>query len=252
MTEAPSEALGPMEAFESYESFEPFRRRWSRRRRAHPRHRAALAEVAVLRPAWQSGHAARRRTGHVRGDAEGDRDPTTDKHFIYLLAWWCDPWVNLTGPGSALLDLFAAAGKKECRSGCSSGMRHGCRVSAISPYSPTCRPRPQPDPELPAQQDNAGGAKSHHQKLLVVKGSEGLITFCGGIDVNADRRYTLPPPPGSYRTDRPSELSWIGGSGGSGSGTATGKPLHDVHARVAGRASLAAPGVPSAVVGSLR
>jgi len=27
-------------------------------------------------------------------------------HFVYLLGWWTDPWVNLTGPGTCLLDLF--------------------------------------------------------------------------------------------------------------------------------------------------
>ena len=27
----------------------------------------------------------------------------------------------------------------------------------------------------------------HHQKVLIVKGDEGLITFCGGVDINSDR-----------------------------------------------------------------
>ena len=28
---------------------------------------------------------------------------------------------------------------------------------------------------------------SHHQKVLIVKGSLGLIGFCGGVDINKDR-----------------------------------------------------------------
>lgn len=34
-----------------------------------------------------------------------------DQHYVYLLGWWCDPWVNLAGPGTCLLDLFARAGR---------------------------------------------------------------------------------------------------------------------------------------------
>jgi phosphatidylserine/phosphatidylglycerophosphate/cardiolipin synthase-like enzyme len=32
---------------------------------------------------------------------------------------------------------------------------------------------------------------SHHQKVLIVKGSEGLIAFCGGIDINPDRIHNV-------------------------------------------------------------
>jgi len=91
-------------------------------------------------------------------------------------------------------------------------------------------------PNCFAQQDNPGVPKSHHQKLLVVKGNKGLISFCGGIDVNADRRYPVPPPAGSYRSDRPRNVGWVGASGSS-AGAPTGSPLHDVHTRVTGRAA---------------
>lgn len=57
---------------------------------------------------------------------------------------------------------------------------------------------------------------SHHQKVLVVKGSEGLIAFVGGVDWNPDRINNL-------RT-------------GSFSGQA-GSPLHDVHCRIEGPAA---------------
>ncbi len=53
--------------------------------------------------------------------------------------------------------------------------------------------------------------QSHHQKVLIVKGSEGLIGFCGGIDIAKDRVQPLYKP--------------------------TGSPLHDVHCRIQGNAA---------------
>ena len=182
-------------------------------------------------------------------------DTATDNtHFIYLLAWWCDPWVNLTDPGTSLLDLFDAAGRK------------GVQIRVLLWNAPAAVPGfPNHSrlhdaaetalnriPNCFAQQDDAGLTRSHHQKLLVVKGNKGLISFCGGIDVNADRRYPLPPPAGSYRSDRPRNISWVGASGSS-AGSPTGSPLHDVHARVDGpRGIVAAAVVPLALVVSLR
>jgi phosphatidylserine/phosphatidylglycerophosphate/cardiolipin synthase-like enzyme len=51
-------------------------------------------------------------------------------------------------------------------------------------------------------------AGTHHQKMLIVKGSEGLIGFCGGIDINPDRIHTVGATPGA--------------------------PFHDVHCRIKG------------------
>jgi len=161
-------------------------------------------------------------------------------HFIYLLAWWVDPWVNLTGPGTSLLDLFARAGERgvqirvlmweppRIREG--EHLRlHEAAVDALNRL-PNCH----------AQQDSGQAtAKSHHQKLLVVQGRGGLVALGGGVDVNADRVHDLPPPAGSYRADRPA-IGWTGSSGsGSGSGPAgSGNPLHDVHARLTGPTAL--------------
>jgi phosphatidylserine/phosphatidylglycerophosphate/cardiolipin synthase-like enzyme len=167
---------------------------------------------------------------------------TDGTHYIYLLAWWLDPWVNLDGPGTSLLDLFARAGERGVQVrvlawdaprltlGPHSAL-HDAAVAAISRL-PNCH----------AQQDLGGGltsAKSHHQKLLVVQGRDGLVALCGGVDVNADRIHDLPPPPGSYRADRPA-VGWTGASGGSGGSgpQGTGNPLHDVHARVTGPTAL--------------
>lgn len=52
---------------------------------------------------------------------------------------------------------------------------------------------------------------SHHQKVLIVKGSEGLIGFAGGVDINPDRVDQV--------------------------GATSGAPLHDVHCRVKGPAA---------------
>ncbi len=52
--------------------------------------------------------------------------------------------------------------------------------------------------------------QSHHQKLLLVRGSEGLVGFCGGIDLSFDRVRVVRRHPGS--------------------------PFHDVHCRIQGPA----------------
>ena len=49
---------------------------------------------------------------------------------------------------------------------------------------------------------------AHHQKVLIVKGSQRLIGSCGGLDINSDRIQVV--------------------------GVSKGEPLHDVHCRVAG------------------
>jgi phosphatidylserine/phosphatidylglycerophosphate/cardiolipin synthase-like enzyme len=158
-------------------------------------------------------------------------------HFVYLLGWWVDPWVNLTGPGTCLLDLFARAGERGVQVrvlvwdapsvifGQHSRL-HDAAVTAINRL-PNCH----------AEQDDPGAlTKSHHQKLVVVQGRSGLVALCGGVDVNADRIHDLPPPPATYRADRPA-VGWTGSSGGSGP-AGTGYPLHDVHARLTGPTAL--------------
>jgi len=67
----------------------------------------------------------------------------------------------------------------------------------------------------------------HHQKILIVYGDQGLITFCGGMDINPNRLPSTSSPPS--------------GSGGSGSGSGGGgkwrNPMHDVHCRIKGPAA---------------
>lgn len=162
----------------------------------------------------------------------------TREHFVYLLAWWCDPWLNLMGAGTSLLDLFARAGragvqvrglfwKPSSLVYPNHAKLHAAAVAAINRL-PNCH----------VQLDDAPGAtKSHHQKLLVIRGELGLVALAGGVDVNADRIHALPPHGHGYRADRPSDIGWVGASGGSGSGSGpggSGEPLHDVHALITG------------------
>jgi phosphatidylserine/phosphatidylglycerophosphate/cardiolipin synthase-like enzyme len=51
----------------------------------------------------------------------------------------------------------------------------------------------------------------HHQKILIVKGSQGLIAFCGGVDISPTRIFQSSSDPGS--------------------------PLHDVHCQIKGPAA---------------
>ena len=94
--------------------------------------------------------------------------------------------------------------------------------------------------------------KSHHQKLLVVQGRDGLVALCGGVDINADRVYDLPPPPWLLPVVIARTIGWTDSSGGSGP-EGSGNPLHDVHARLTGpdRAAAAAC-LPPPLVGALR
>jgi phosphatidylserine/phosphatidylglycerophosphate/cardiolipin synthase-like enzyme len=160
----------------------------------------------------------------------------TREHYIYLLAWWCDPWVNLTGPGTCLLDLFQRAGTR--------GVQIRVLIWQGGPFRNQVRLHEAAVralnrlPNCHAQTDNPSWTKSQHQKLLVVNGSDGLVALCGGVDVNADRLHPLPPPRNAYRADRPADLGWEGMSGGTSGPAGGGQPLHDVHARVSGPAAL--------------
>jgi phosphatidylserine/phosphatidylglycerophosphate/cardiolipin synthase-like enzyme len=205
--------------------------------------RAALSGSAYWRSQLRFGLAGNTVVPLVDGPAtfaamrQAIDSAADETHFIYLLGWWVDPWVNLTGPGTSLLDLFSRAGERRVQirvlmwdapffPGFTNHSRlHDAAVVTLNRI-----------PHCHAQQDAGGSvARSHHQKLLVVNGREGLVALCGGVDVNVDRLHTLPPPASAVRADRP-QVGWVGSSG-SGAGGA-GEPLHDVHASVTGPTAL--------------
>ena len=163
----------------------------------------------------------------------------TRDHYVYLLGWWCDPWVNLTGPALACSTCSSGRATWVCRSACSIWDAPALVFPNHSRLNDAAVMALNRLPNCHAQQDDPGVRKSQHQKLLVVKGTGGLVAIGGGVDVNADRVYALPPPPGAFRSDRPRQLGWGEGSGGSGSGPAgSGAPLHDVQVRVSGPSAL--------------
>ncbi len=140
---------------------------------------------------------------------EALRTANSSGHYIYLLGWWLTDDLQLSegDSSSTTRAIFTIAS------------RYGVQVRAML----WDQVGTQNSDEVEHINDLMNGAAvlddrtldgfgSHHQKILVVKGPEGLIAFCGGIDINPDR------------------VSW----GNSGS---DGAPLHDVHFRLQGPAA---------------
>ncbi len=156
------------------------------------------------------------------------------EHYIYLLGWWLTddfPLVQTTPPPPLVTvrQIFAnasAAGvqiramlwdqvgtQNTAEVGRISGLATGAAILDNHTFSRRL-----------FLGQNIG---SHHMKVLVVKGEQGLIAFCGGIDLNPDR---LPAVTGSGG-------SGSGGSGSSGSGSSGSgaiPPLHDISCRITG------------------
>jgi uncharacterized repeat protein (TIGR03803 family) len=103
--------------------------------------------------------------------------------FVYLLGWWLtDSFPLIPGDSkSTIQDLFKDASDK------------GVPVRAML----SNHLAPHPTEPIAHINNLSNGAAihdnrflnfgSHHQKILIVNGSEGLIAFCGGIDINPDR-----------------------------------------------------------------
>ena len=92
-------------------------------------------------------------------------------------------------------------------------------IDKLNPAAPA--PEETPRRALCILDDNTRMAGAHHQKILLVWGSKGLIGFFGGIDVNSDRVHA----------DK--ARFFIGKAM-----IEVGAPLHDVHARVTGQAAV--------------
>lgn len=160
---------------------------------------------------------------------------TGREHYIYLLNWWMDLDEPLDVPttGSAC-PPSPRGGPSTLRSLLTDKSAAGVQIRAM--LWDQFLPNPtKNDAEARFIDGLASGAAiverhhtssfgSHHQKVLVVKGTSGLIAFCGGIDFNCDRIC----PDGACPPS---------GSGGSASGGNQGNPQHDVHCRIAGPAA---------------
>lgn len=137
-------------------------------------------------------------------------------HYIYLLGWWLTDDFPLVpaDPDSTMWSLFKKASAKgvqiramlwDQKSGCpnpSEQLQNTGEVNHINEWL-SMGQAILDDRTLPYG--------SHHQKILVVKGEEGLIAFCGGVDINPDRIHPVGPTQGA--------------------------PFHDVHCRITGPAA---------------
>jgi phosphatidylserine/phosphatidylglycerophosphate/cardiolipin synthase-like enzyme len=152
----------------------------------------------------------------IRGRATFDamlramRTATGPGHFIYLMGWW-------------LTDSFVFAGGTTIGQVFTNASRAGVAVRALL-WDQFGRQNSAEVDNINAMPNGAAILDnrtlifgSHHQKVLIVNGREGLYAFCGGIDLNPDRINTVTT--GTFS------------SGGAGS------PLHDVHCQIQGPAA---------------
>lgn len=135
---------------------------------------------------------------------------TNTNHFIYLAGWWLTHDFRMRGlPGTTMGDYLSAASGRgvEIRSMLSAhlGNQNAAAVAFINGLVRGA-----------AIHDNRHlNFGSHHQKVLVVYGTQGLIAFVGGIDVNPDRIL-------------------MKGVGANVNGDTEGAPFNDVHSEVRG------------------
>jgi phosphatidylserine/phosphatidylglycerophosphate/cardiolipin synthase-like enzyme/outer membrane protein OmpA-like peptidoglycan-associated protein len=145
------------------------------------------------------------------------RTASAPGHYIYLLGWWLsldfelverkvmttmhallrDASARGVQVRAMLWDQWTPATQNEGEVREINGLRHGAAIHDNRVLASTLT------------LDHKIG--SHHQKVLVVSGSEGLIAFCGGIDINPDRLHSV--------------------------GATVGAPLQDVHCCIRGPAA---------------
>jgi len=160
---------------------------------------------------------------------------TNAEHYIYLLGWQLVDDFDMTPPApSHFRDLMTAA----------SGRGVQIRAMLWKQFKGINKPQVDAINKLKtgaAILDNETKTiyGAHHQKILVVKGSQGLIGFCGGIDINSDRitgAATASSTSGG-QGGAPDEQIPVAASGSSGGG-GNGSPLHDVHCKIVGPSAI--------------
>jgi phosphatidylserine/phosphatidylglycerophosphate/cardiolipin synthase-like enzyme len=137
----------------------------------------------------------------------------TDKvGFIYLLAWWLDVDLPLLSEdkSSTLRNLLAAASGRgvEIRAMVWKQVFNGETNEGSVAFINSLKTGRAVLDDYTWMRGVALVA-SHHQKVLLVKTRQGLVGFCGGIDINADRIM-------------------------SDQKKSPGSPLHDVHCKIEG------------------
>lgn len=235
-------------------------------------------EAAGIAPAdqrvdrWARALGARMRPGNqVTGLVDGPetfgsvlhamRTATGPGHFVYLLGWWLDldvPLAPSAQPAACARVATPAGTTSRLRSVLHSADAAGVQVRAML-WDQTGSSKNTAEVGWvnsllhgAAILDNnqlSATFGSQHQKIIVVAGSEGLVAFCGGIDINWDRvcpSFPLFPPsgattPGGEAEETASIAQQASGvsaeSSGGSSGGGGGDPLHDVHVRLVGPAA---------------
>ena len=141
-------------------------------------------------------------------------DSSDNEFYIYILGWWLDDTIPLMAgnPQSTIQQLLikAAACKVQIRVLLWDNLFQKVFPNLVGAFNRNT--------VMHAQQLISGvglldthplrSVGSHHQKILVIKGSSGIIGFCGGIDISQDRIKPVKYHPGS--------------------------PYHDVHCRIQG------------------
>lgn len=175
---------------------------------------------------WQEvlsgGRSGNKVTALIRGPdtfkamANAIKTANTSEHYIYLIAWHLTDNLILdpADPRSSIRNLFADKSNR------------GVQIRALI-WDDALRTQNNTAVNninrlrtgAAILDNNTLLAGSHHQKILIVKGDQGLITFCGGVDINPDR-VTMVPSTSPCPPDAP---------GGS--------PLHDVHCKIEGPAA---------------
>jgi uncharacterized repeat protein (TIGR03803 family) len=133
--------------------------------------------------------------------------------FIYLAGWWLTDRFPLAAgdPASTIEELFKKASDQGVPVRAllwdGVGTQNTAEVDRIKKLSKGAA-------ILDNYTLNLG---SHHQKLLLVGGKDGMTAFLGGVDINPDRVMAK-------------------GVGANAGGDTEGAPLHDVHCRIRGPA----------------
>lgn len=151
------------------------------------------------------------------------RTANAQGHFIYLLGWWLTDSVQLIPAprpvDSQILPLLTAA----ARAGVEVRVMLWDQLLAQNDaekdhINAITLANGMPSSAAAIVDNRTLNIGSHHQKVLIVNGTKGLMAFCGGIDINPDRTYARGVAPNQ-------------------AGDTDGAPLHDVQGMVQGPAA---------------
>jgi phosphatidylserine/phosphatidylglycerophosphate/cardiolipin synthase-like enzyme len=143
----------------------------------------------------------------------------TAGYYIFLAGWWIDEDMPLKAgdSSSSLLSLIGLAAGKGVqvrilvyKNLLKSLFQVLIARRGLTPAKQVAAFNAIPGVQAVLDGYTVGLWQSHHQKVLLVRGAEGPLGFCGGIDIARDRVEPVKRHPGS--------------------------PYHDVHCRIAGPA----------------